>query len=310
MQQRAQRKRLGEILIEQRVLTPRIVDRIIRISNTTRRRFGETLEETGLVTGEELAAALAEQFGYKIVLDLGKYTFPRELLRLVPMEMAFENRIFPLKATENTLALAMADPTDEDILRVLQSNLSLRVLPFISTHKEIMKAIARNYLGKTVEDRRKTVLITCSDEIERQMLKRPLLREHYHVIEAVDAKDGFREALLNTPGVIIAEKEMPRIDGFAYLTNLLNNPATRKIPVILMSRNSSAEEEAAAFHRGFFDYIHRPVKEITLVTRVRRALAAGWSYLPHMGSAFSIDLDEGYEGAQFEVTEGRSSAEP
>ena len=60
----AQRLKLGEILVEQRILTPHLVKRIIRISRTTRRRFGQTLEDLGLLTGEEIAQALAIQYGY------------------------------------------------------------------------------------------------------------------------------------------------------------------------------------------------------------------------------------------------------
>ncbi|HTG82255.1 MAG TPA: hypothetical protein VL949_09955, partial [Geobacteraceae bacterium] len=56
---------------------------------------------------------------------------------------------------------------------------------------------------------------------------------------------------------------------------------TRRIPMILLSQRSSEEEEVMAFRRGFFDYIPMPVKDITLVSRVRRALAVGRSYVAH-----------------------------
>jgi FixJ family two-component response regulator len=42
-------------------------------------------------------------------------------------------------------------------------------------------------------------------------------------------------------------------------------------PVILISAVASEEEESHAFQKGFFDFMTKPVKEITLLTRVKRA---------------------------------------
>ena len=53
-----------------------------------RRRFGQTLEDLGLLTGEEIAKALAVQLGYKIVSGISDLNIPPEALCLVSMEAA------------------------------------------------------------------------------------------------------------------------------------------------------------------------------------------------------------------------------
>ena len=286
-----ERKKLGEILIQQQILTPLLVKRIIRISNNTYRRFGQTLEDLGLLSGEEIAAALAIQYGYKVVTDISRFTIQKETLKLIPMETAFENRVFPLKLQEGNLALAIADPTNDDIVSSLAASLNLKVVPFIATTHDIMSAIAKNYLGETCERRANSILVVETDLREREILVSPLAREGYNIIEAVDGTEGFQMALLHSPRLVITAKEMPVCDGFSLFTALQNVAETRRIPVILVSGRTSVEEEALAFQRGFFDYIPMPVRDITLLTRVGRALAAGKAYVPHYKESMTVDFD-------------------
>lgn len=275
------RMKLGEILIQQGILTPHMVSRIIEISQATHRRFGQTLEDMGLVTGEELASALALQFGYKIVSNLSSMDIPYGTVNMIPAEEAVSNRIFPIQVKEGRLALAMADPTNYEIITALSSKLSLKVVPFISTTKEIMKIIARKHLGISLEEMNNTVLVVDTDTRERIKLTETLNNDGFNTMFGVDPEDGFKQALLYQPKVIITAKDMPFSDGFAFFTTLQSVPETRRIPVILLSSSGSIEEEATAFKRGFFDYIQMPVKDITLTARVGRAIAAGRAYTPH-----------------------------
>jgi CheY-like chemotaxis protein len=285
------RKKLGEILIEQKILTPLIVNRVIRIAAATHRRFGETLEDMSLITGEELAQALALQYGYRIVSNLTQFTIPPETLALVPEEEAFGHRLFPLQVKGENLALAMADPTDSDYLGMLSGRTNLKIVPFIAITQDIMKAIAKNYLGEALEFQRNAILLVETDSRERASLSATLTREGFQVLEAVDGPDGLQQALLHMPSLVLTAKEMPGSDGFSLFTSLQGVAETRRIPVILLSSRTSLEEEGAAFQRGFFDYIAMPVEDITLVSRVRRALAAGRSYVPLRGVPVSLELD-------------------
>jgi CheY-like chemotaxis protein len=277
--------KLGEILVQQKILTPLIVERIIRIANTTHRRFGQTLEDLGLITGEEIAQALAIQLDHKIVTDICRFTVPQEALRLVTVETAFENRVFPLGIQDGSLALAMSDPTNTDIVGTLAASSKLRVVPFITTTQDIMKAISKYYLGELLKSYSNSILVVETNPQVRETVVSPLTKEGYEVVEAVDATDGFQQALLHLPNLVLTAKEMPDGDAYAFFTTLQGVAETRRIPFILLSQRANEAEEAMAFKRGFFDYIPMPARDITLVSRVRRALAVGKSYAPHSPKA-------------------------
>lgn len=277
--------KLGEILIQQKILTPLIVERIIRVANATHRRFGQTLEDLGLITGEEIAQALAIQLNHKIVTDICRFTIPQEVLRLVTVESAFENRVFPLGVKDGSMALAMADPTNTDIVCALAASTNMRVVPFIATTQDIMKAISKNYLGELLKSSSDSILVVETNPRVRETVVSPLVKEGYVVVEAVDAADGFQQALLHLPSLVLTAKEMPDGDGYAFFTTLQGVAETRRIPLILLTQRASEAEEAMALKRGFFDCIPMPARDITLVSRVGRAMAVGKSYAPYRPKA-------------------------
>ena len=264
-------KKLGDILIEQNILCTKVVERVVAISKKLNKRFGAVLEEMGLVTEEELVHALALQYNMKPLLDFAKASFSPEILGLIPAAVALENTLFPLKRDMNRLALALADPTQTKIIANIAANNNLVVVPYISTTMEIRKAIGKHYFGKDITAPVKNTILIVEDDLTLLSVLRDTLSKHYLVMTAVDGLEAYKEVISKKPHVILTDKEMPKLDGFGLLNALRAVPGTKQIPIILISGTTSAEAEAQAFEKGFFDFIPKPVKETTLLTRVKRA---------------------------------------
>jgi len=266
-----QRKMLGEIFIEQNLLTPTTVKRVVEISRGMNKRFGTVLEEMGLITGEELAFALGKQYNCKMISNFAKGTFTPELLNIIPAEVALQNLLFPLKREGNKLALAMYDPTNTKLVANIAENNNLSILPFVATSKEINMAICINYFGKEmVEPSRKTVLVVDDNKVIVEMLKN-ILSKDYQVFTAEDGLEAYKETLSKKPHVILVDKEMPKLDGYGLISSLKNLPETKNIPTILLSGTISTEEELTAFEKGFYDVIHKPIQPPIVLARVKRA---------------------------------------
>lgn len=272
----ANKKKIGEILVDQGVLSAKTVERTVHRSRKLNKKIGSFLEEIAIVTSDEIAEALSVQYGYKLVKNFAQYTYPLDLLNLVPKEVALEHHIFPLKKIDGKLAVAMADPTETKIISNMAVNLKMTIVPFIATRTEIMSAISLHYLGKEpIEDKENTILIVDDDKLIVHMLRNILTRYGYRCIAAMDGMEGYRVSVAERPSLIITDKEMPKLDGYGLISALKNAQETEGIPVILLTSVQDAHEEATAFEKGFFDFITKPVKEITLVTRVKRALQFG-----------------------------------
>jgi len=267
------RKRIGEILVEKGILTPKTVDRVLVVAQRLNKRFGMVLEDMEIVTPDELASALAMQYSTKVATNMVKYSFPADLLGIISAEHALQYIIFPLKLELNKLCLAMADPTDMKMVSNLASNRNLSIVPFISTRKDILAAICKHYYGKDLEEQtERTILIVDDDVSVLQMLTSILSKHGYRIITATDGMEAFKEAISKSPHVIITDKVLPKIDGYALLDSLKKLQETKSIPVLLITGQKSENEEALAFRKGFFDFIPKPFGEITIVSRIQRAL--------------------------------------
>ncbi|HJV33931.1 response regulator, partial [Geomonas sp.] len=264
-------KLLGEILVERGLLTPVAVERVVALASRLGKRLGVVLEEMGLLTEEELALALARQYHLRPVANFATASFAPEVLATVGAEVALENLLFPLRLEGNRLTLAMADPSDTRIVNNLAANSGLRVLRCVATGKEIKAAICRHYLGKECQESGgKTVLVVEDDRSVREQLEE-VLSPHYRVLTAVDGLDAYKEVIAKKPQVVLTDKEMPKLSGFALLSALRSTAETKRIPAILITGVDGEQAETEAFRKGFFDFIHKPINEVTLLNRVNRA---------------------------------------
>jgi CheY-like chemotaxis protein len=264
-------KKLGEVLIERQLLCQATVDRVMAIATRLGKRFGTVLLEMGLITEEELALALAVRYRLKPLFDFAKMTFAPQALKLFSAEQALENMLFPLLVEGGKVALAVADPTRTKIITNMAANNHLSVTLYVSTRSEIQKAICRHYFGTNVsEPTKKTVLLVEDNQVVLAVLA-DMLSKHYEVITAVDGFEAYKEVISKKPHVVLTDMDMPKLSGFELLYALKAVPETRHIPIILISGTADASAEAQAFDKGFFDFIPKPVKETTLLTRVKRA---------------------------------------
>jgi CheY-like chemotaxis protein len=265
-------KKLGQILIENEILSVKTADRVLAISSIHNKRFGWTLEKLGLATGEEIAAALAQQYNLKIASNLIRFSYSQEVLQLITCEFAVQNLVFPLRLDKGKLLLAVADPTNMKLIENMAVNCGVQISICLATRNDIYEAICKFYLNKRVEEQsRDTVLVVDDDQVSRELVKFNLVDAGYNVIVANDGLEGFNKIISERPHVIITDKVMPKFDGFFLLKSIKSIPEFESVPVILMSDKLLPNEELELFEMGFFDYIPKPFKSVPLLSRVRRA---------------------------------------
>ncbi|MEP0859919.1 MAG: response regulator [Ignavibacterium sp.] len=104
------------------------------------------------------------------------------------------------------------------------------------------------------------------------MLQDRLEHEGYEVITAYNGSTGIEKALTELPDLILLDVMMPDITGIEVCRRLVNDPATKDIPIILVTAKSGAEDTKEGLEAGAFDYIKKPFNRVELLARVKSAL--------------------------------------
>lgn len=274
------RKRFGEILVEAGVIKEVALRQALDRQKLTGRRLGEVLESMGIITEKDIAVVLSRQFGYRTVKDFSQAQIPADVLALCDGEKALKSMVFPLKKESNTLLLAMVNPLDIPVIDELAFRTGLRVLPCVTTSKEIHDAVNRHYYNvSTVQEKvdvaRDTwwsVLVVDDQDMVRAATAAALKRLGYHLCEAANGAEAITLIAQVQPHLVITDTVMPRMDGYELFRAMQANSVARGIPVIALSSKSAPEEEAKLLDLGFFDFIAKPINPIRLVARVKRAL--------------------------------------
>ena len=105
------RRKIGTILVERGSLAAEQLPVVLDKLATSKLRFGEICVQEGLISEDDLAHALAEQFNLEYV-DLASFKLDEELLNSLPPDALHRFHFVPLELTENSMVVAVADPTD------------------------------------------------------------------------------------------------------------------------------------------------------------------------------------------------------
>ena len=141
---RPEKIRLGEILVQQKLLTEEQLKSALEEQKKPGRRLGRVFIEQGFISEEQISKALSRQLGAPYI-DLKHYNIKRDLIAKLPETQARRFRAMVLEDKADTYVVGMADPTDltayDEIARQLKRDIELAVV----TETELLRAIDRSY---------------------------------------------------------------------------------------------------------------------------------------------------------------------
>jgi diguanylate cyclase (GGDEF)-like protein len=116
-----------------------------------------------------------------------------------------------------------------------------------------------------------SVLIIDDSAVIREQIIRTLesFRIFSRYYEAEDGMEGFKKLISSPVDLIICDLEMPRIDGFKFLSMLKARPDLQDVPVILLTGVNNREQKIRGLEQGASDYITKPFDHEELVARVK-----------------------------------------
>jgi CheY-like chemotaxis protein len=99
------------------------------------------------------------------------------------------------------------------------------------------------------------VLIVDDDAFLSGIYATKLELEGFQVVAARDGEEGLKQAAAEIPAIILLDVLMPKLDGFETLKRLKMDPATKDIPVIMLTNLGQKEDIEQALQDGAIDYL-------------------------------------------------------
>lgn len=142
---RLTKKKLGEILVEQGLLSPEQVQDALRMQHQTGLMFGETLVQNKLITEDKIVAVLVSQFGIPYVKP-ANYKIPKELLEIFEPAVMRKFQFVPMDSIGNVLVIAIAGLLSEDVFKEIETQTGCSLQVFLTKMSEIEAVLKSNGL--------------------------------------------------------------------------------------------------------------------------------------------------------------------
>ena len=137
------RKRLGDLLVESGLITDEQLQSALE-DKPRDQKLGDLLLQRGYITEQQLIEVLEFQLGIPHV-NLFRYPFDPKLFNVVPKEFAKRNLLVPLKAEGDRLFVAMSDPMDYITVDNLRLSTGFHIETAIASKDDILRTISKYY---------------------------------------------------------------------------------------------------------------------------------------------------------------------
>ena len=138
------RRRIGDMLVEKRIISFAQLEGAIREQRATGRLLGDTLLKRGVVSEDELVQTLGMQLRIS-TREIDPYDTPLELLRLLPRALAVRYSVYPVERKLGKLIVAAATLPAREDLSWLEAAASLPIELCLTTKSSLSFSIQRGY---------------------------------------------------------------------------------------------------------------------------------------------------------------------
>jgi CheY-like chemotaxis protein len=118
------------------------------------------------------------------------------------------------------------------------------------------------------------VLVVDPDADSRAFYRELLALEGLTVVEAVDGRDAMTQALMNPPALVMTELVMPLVDGYSLCQVLRADPATRHVPIVMITADEREAGLSLARRAGADGVLVKPASVDHILAEVRRLLVS------------------------------------
>ena len=141
------KKRIGDILVEEGILTEEQLEEALKAAKAENKKIGEAITDLGFASEQDIAEALSSQLGFEYV-NLSTVHIPDNVLSLINESVLRKHLMIPyafVPKTINQVKVAMVDPMDMSAIDDFSIVTNLLVVPSVATTRDILIALDRYY---------------------------------------------------------------------------------------------------------------------------------------------------------------------
>lgn len=106
----------------------------------------------------------------------------------------------------------------------------------------------------------------------RKMVSFTLSNAGYNVVEAVDGEDAYEKAKANAIDLVLADQNMPRLDGLGLTRKLRGDPNFKSIPILILTTESSDQMKQAGRSAGATGWLVKPFDPTRLIEVIQKVI--------------------------------------
>lgn len=118
----------------------------------------------------------------------------------------------------------------------------------------------------------KTILVVDDEPSLRSLIATTLTDDEHRILQAGDGGTAVNLALAEHPDLILLDWMMPGMTGLDVAEQVRANPATRSVPILMLTAVASNKDRDRAKAAGVTDYLVKPFSPLELMGRVRAVL--------------------------------------
>ncbi|MEX2105041.1 MAG: ATPase, T2SS/T4P/T4SS family, partial [Bacilli bacterium] len=138
------RKRVGDLLLESGLISNEQLAAALQDQKQVKGRLGDVLIQKGYITEQQLIEVLEFQMGIPRV-HLYNLKLDSTIVNIITERMAIDYQVIPIRKEGNKLILAMSDPLDYFAIDNLRMSTGFHIEPVIASKKELQRVIQRHY---------------------------------------------------------------------------------------------------------------------------------------------------------------------
>ena len=128
-------------------------------------------------------------------------------------------------------------------------------------------------MTNSTPDLKKTVLVVEDEPDAAELVEYNLKAAGFRVVIADDGPEALRKARSAKPDIIILDLMLPDIDGIQVCKLLRQDPATKSIPILMLTAKAAEVDRILGLELGANDYVTKPFSPRELVLRVRNLVS-------------------------------------